>query len=116
MRKTGPTNQNLINLIKELKTVSIKNKVPLWKRIATELEKPTRKRRKVNIFHIEKNAKDGETIIIPGKVLATGELTKKVKVAALNFSEQAKNKIKDIITINELIKQNPKGKKIRIIG
>ena len=69
MKKSGPTNNVLKNLIVELKTLSIKNKVPLWKRIALELEKPARMRRQVNIARINQHIKDGETAIVPGKVL-----------------------------------------------
>lgn len=115
MKRTGPTNPELQSLIKDLKTLSITNKVNIWKRIATELEKPTRKRRKVNLFQIDKHAKSGETVIVPGKVLATGDLTKQVKVVAWSFSEQAQSKIKERITIQELMKSNPKGSKVRII-
>jgi large subunit ribosomal protein L18e len=109
------TNPELTKIIKELKTVSIKNQAKIWKRVATELEKPTRKRRHINLYQIEKLTKDGETIIVPGKVLGTGELSKQVKIAAWEFSEQAQSKIKNPLTIQSLIKENPKGRNIRII-
>jgi len=108
-----------MELISELKKNSIENKVPLWKRIATDLEKSSRKRRVVNIYKIDKYSKDGEIVIVPGKVLGTGELTKKVKVVAFNFSEEAYSKIKsngEALSIPELLKTNPKGKKVRILG
>mgnify|MGYP005838189623 CR=1 FL=1 len=109
----------LTQLVKELKKNSIENNVKIWKRVATDLEKPTRRRREVNIYSIDQNAEKNETIIVPGKVLGTGELSKKVVVAAFNFSESAYNKIKEkgeAITIQELVKRNPKGEKVRIIG
>lgn len=116
-KRTGPQNPELVSLIKELKTLSNKEKVKLWKRIASDLEKSTRKRRKVNIYRINKHTKEGETAIIPGKVLSLGDLTKKITIAAYQFSEAAKSKLaNNAITISELIKTNPKGKKIRIIG
>ncbi len=116
MKKTGPTNPELQHLIKELKKSSMQNKAPIWKRIALELEKPTRRRVSVNLYHIDKYCENGDTIVVPGKVLATGELTKQVKVAAWSFSEQASSKIKDAISIHDLLKENPKGKNMRIIG
>ena len=115
MKISGPTNPNLQSLIKELKTCSITNKVNIWKRIATELEKSTRNRRKVNIHQIQKHSNDGETVLVPGKVLSMGTLTKQVKVAAWAFSEEATKKIKDSTSINQLMKDNPKGSKVRII-
>lgn len=118
-KRTGPENPELINLIYELKQLSYKQKVNIWKRIAEELERPTRKRRIVNLEKINRVCKDNESIIVPGKVLASGELDKKIIIAAFQFSEQALNKINEkgkALTIQELIKQNPKGSKLRIIG
>tara|TARA_Y100000310_G_scaffold250395_1_gene256600 strand:+ start:4140 stop:4490 length:351 start_codon:yes stop_codon:yes gene_type:complete len=116
MKRTGPTNEYTRNLIQELKKHSASQKTNFWKSIATNLEKSTRQRRKVNLSKIEKHAKDNETIIVPGKVLGTGSLTKKVTIAAFQFSDSAKNKVKDHLTIHQLMKKNPTGKGVRIIG
>ncbi len=118
-KRTGPTNEYLASLIRNLKKLSIEKNVKIWKAIALELEKPTRKRRVVNLERINRVCNDNETIIVPGKVLATGDLTKKLKIAAFSFSEQALNKINKhskAITIEQLMKENPKGSKTRIIG
>jgi len=119
VKRTGPTNPNLKELIHSLKKLSLEKKVKIWKRIALDLEKPTRQRRQVNIYNINKSTKDNEIAIIPGKVLSDGELTKKITVAALNFSEKAKEKINKAgkaISIQDLMKENPQGKNTRIIG
>ena len=113
-------NEKLESLIKELKKKSIVEEVKIWKRIATDLEKPSRNRRVVNLYKIDLNAKDNETIIVPGKVLATGDLNKKVTIAAYEISKQAEDKIKNsgskVVSIMELIQKNPKGNKVRILG
>ncbi|MFP4645301.1 MAG: 50S ribosomal protein L18e [Candidatus Woesearchaeota archaeon] len=113
-------NDYVEELIKELKTLAIKEEKPLWKRIATELEKPTRQKREVNIFKIEKFARDGETVIVPGKVLGSGAINKKVTVAALNFSDSARDKILskkgDALSIQALMEKNPGAENIRIMG
>ena len=116
MKRTGPTNDNLRKLIIDLNNASKKLNVPLWSRIAFELNKPTRKRREVNLRQINSYINDGEIALVPGKVLGDGDLTKKAKVAAFRFSESAKAKIKDSLSIEELVKTNPKGKGVRIIG
>lgn len=119
MKRTGPTNPQLQSLIKELKTLAIKEDVKLWKRIAEDLEKPSRQRRQVNISRISRSAKEGEMVIVPGKVLGTGSLGNKLTVAAYTFSESAKAEISKngkAISIEQLMKDNPKGKKVRIIG
>jgi len=96
-----------------------KSKVALWKRIAEELEKPTRHMVAVNISKIDKVLREGETAIVPGKVLSVGKLSKKSIISALSFSEIAKAKIAQdggqAISIEELFKKNPKGSKVRII-
>ena len=111
--------EQLHELIKELKKNSIANDVKIWKRLAVDLERPTRIRREVNLYKLEKYAKANETVVVPGKVLGTGELTKKLSVAAFNFSDSAYAKIKEkgtAMSIMELMKNNPKGKKVRILG
>ena len=117
--RTGPTNENLRKLILELKMLSSKEKVNIWKRIAYELKRAKSTWRAVNISKINKYTKENESVIVPGKVLATGDLDHKVNVAAFNFSQSAEEKINKIgkaILIKDLIKQNPKGNGLRIIG
>lgn len=113
-------NEYMAKVIIDLKTLAIKNKVPLWKRIAVELERPTRQKREVNVFKLEKYSQDGDTIVVPGKILGTGNLTKKLTVAAISVSESAKEKILEakgkVISIEELMKNNPKGNKVKIMG
>ena len=117
--KTQKTNPQLTSLIQELKVLSNKENVKLWKRVAKDLEKSTRRHPSINIWKVDKYVKGNETALIPGKVLSKGDLTKKITIAALNFSKQAKEKINKkgkAITIKELIKENPKGSKVRIIA
>ncbi|HDM66908.1 MAG TPA: 50S ribosomal protein L18e [Thermoplasmatales archaeon] len=117
MRKTNPI---LIQLIHDLKKHAKENDAPIWKDIAERLERPSRNWAEVNLNRISRYIRDDETALIPGKVLSTGELTKKVPVAAWAFSEKAREKILKAggkcLTIQELMKQNPKGKNIRILG
>jgi large subunit ribosomal protein L18e len=114
------TNEHLRQLITDLRRHSSQQKTKLWKRIADDLEKSTRQRRVVNISRINRNTKENETIIVPGKVLGAGEVHHSVIVAAFSFSESAKERIQEAkgkcLTITELIKTNPKGKNVRIIG
>ncbi len=120
MTRTGPTNKILQNLIKKLKSESHQQKTAVWKRIADDLEKSTRLRRIVNLSRINRFTKENETIVIPGKVLGSGNLKHSLTVAAFAFSQSAREQIENVkgrcLTIQELIKQNPSGKNIRIIG
>jgi large subunit ribosomal protein L18e len=109
----------LMELIGSLKKLSIEREVNLWKRIASDLEKPTRIRREVNLYKLDRYCKENETVIVPGKVLGMGELNKKIHVAAFSFSQSAYDKINQkgtAFSIPELMKRNPSGKGVRILG
>ena len=118
-RHSNATNQYLIDLIQNLKKTAIEQKVNIWKAVATELEKPARIRRIINVDRINRVCNDKEVIVVPGKVLGTGDLNKSLTIAAFSFSESASQKINQkgkTLTIEELIKTNPKGSRVRIIG
>ena len=117
--KKGTTNPRLKSLIEDLKALSIKEKVNIWKRIASDLEKPSRSRRTVNLSRIARYTKENESVIVPGKVLGTVELNHKVNIAAFTVSKSALSKLQGkgtFMTIEELMQKNPKGKNLRIIG
>ncbi len=120
MKKTGPTNPVLKNLINDLKKKSIDQNANIWKRVALDLEKPTRKRRVVNLSRINRHTKKDEIIIVPGKVLGSGSLNHKLTISAFQFSDGAKEKIiksgAKIVPLKELSDKSPKDKRIRIIG
>ena len=119
-KRLKKTNSMLITLIQDLKKKSFENDAPIWKDIALRLEKPSRNWPVVNLNRIDKYIKENETALIPGKVLSSGNLTEKVDIAAWSFSEKSKEKIKKAggkhMSIEELVKNNPKGEDIRILG
>ncbi|MEM4248519.1 MAG: 50S ribosomal protein L18e [Candidatus Nanoarchaeia archaeon] len=116
MKRTGPSNPILKKTIAELK----KQDANLWQRLAIELERATRKRREVNLSKLERFAVAGDTILVPGKVLGAGVLKKRLNVAAWSFSEGAAAAIKkaggSTLTISELVKKNPKGTGVKVLG
>ncbi len=113
-------NTELVNLIKELKLNARNNNARIWKAIAERLEKPDSRYAEVNVSRIQRYATEGEFIIVPGKVLGSGILNKKVTVAAWQFSKSAETKIKkaggEALEIRQIMDKNPKGSNIRIIG
>ncbi len=119
-KRTGTTNPILEKLINELKKRSNEQSVNLWKRIAIDLEKPTRQRRVVNLSSISRYAKDNDVVVVAGKVLGAGNLVHKLTISAFQFSNGAKEKIEKagskIVPLLELSKDNPSGKGIKILG
>jgi len=119
-KRTGPTNPHLNNLIVELKKKAIVESSPFWKRLAYDLEMPTRKRRIVNLSRINRFTKDNEVVVVPGKVLGSGLIDHKVTIAAFSFSDGAVDKLKkqncDMMSISDLLQKNVKTSDIRILG
>ena len=97
---------------------SVRNNVK-WIDIARILAAPSRRRIRKNLFEIDKATTAGDTVLIPGKVLSVGDLTKKIRIVALSFSESVKDKAKktktELVTILEEIKKNPKREGIKIL-
>ena len=120
MKRTGPSNFVLLGLIQELKKKSIEQSSGIWNRIATDLEKPTRQRRVVNLSSLSRYTKENEVVVVPGKVLGAGSINHKLTISAFQYSDGAKEKLEKagakIVTLTELSKNNPTGKGIRIIG
>ena len=107
-------------LISELKKKSIVDSSPFWKRLAVDLERPARNQRVVNLSRLNRYTKENETVVVPGKVLASGEIGHKLTIAAFSFSTGAVEKLKrqncEMLLIGDLMKKNPKTSDIRIIG
>jgi large subunit ribosomal protein L18e len=121
MKKTTEkkSNPRLMHLIVTLKDASRTNEANIWREIAKRLDSPRKNYAEVNISKINRYANEGETILVPGKVLGSGVLDLPVKVAALNFSEAAVSKITGAngtcMSIEELLRDNPKGSRVRIL-
>ena len=102
-----------------VETITYAKKHKAWLRVADRLAGPRRIRTAINLDQIERESKDGETVVIPGKVLGEGNVNKKLRIVAWNFSESAMKKLKEkkceAIMISEEIKNNPEGKGMRII-
>jgi len=108
-------NQVLVSLVESL----LKSQKPIWKRVAYELSGPRRRKVEVNLSKIEDYAEDEMTVLVPGKVLGSGTISKKVTVAAFSFSQTAKRLISEnggkAISIESLHKSNPDGRGVVIL-
>ena len=68
VKRTGPRNYQTQSIIAEIEPKAHESR--FWKRIVQDLKKPSRQKRVINVYKIDKYAKEGETIIVPGKVLS----------------------------------------------
>ncbi len=100
-----------------VETIVLAKKNPKWMDVASILAGPKKKMKNLNVGELEKFS--SEKIVVCGKILSEGEITKKVKVAALDFSEKAKEKLKkagcETKTILEEINDNKEAKGVLIL-
>ena len=120
MRKINKTNQHLVELIQDLKRSAYENGAPIWRDVAERLMKPSKNWAEVNISRIARNVKKNEVVLVPGKLLGSGDIDMAVTVVAYRASASAVGKITGaggrVITIPELMEENPKGTGVRIMG
>lgn len=102
-----------------VKTIIYAKKNEAWIGIAGILSGPRRKNVNMNLDDLNKEAKSGETIVVPGKVLSLGNMDKKTNIVALSFSVVAREKILKsggkTLSILEEIKKNPEAKNVKIL-
>jgi len=120
VKKTRATNPQLVELDRFLRKQSREKDVNIWKDIAERLSKPRRNRIAVNLSRLNRHTKRNEIVAVAGKVLAAGEISHPITVAAFAFSETARQKIVAVngkcVSFSDLVKKNPKGSNVRIIG
>ena len=116
-RKSNPV---LVELIGALRNAGRTNQAPLWRDIASRLERPSRNWAQVNVSKIDAHVGEGEHAVVPGKLLGSGEVSRAVTVIAYSASASAKAKIAKaggkVLTLPEGVKSFPKGQNCRIIG
>lgn len=104
-------------VVSQTLALALKNKG--WLKVAKIISSSRRKYSSINLSDIDKNTKEGDTIVIVGKVLGAGELTKRIRICSFGCSKQALDKLKkikaEVVTIEEEIKKNPKGEGLKIL-
>ena len=107
-RKTNPELVETIELAKK------HNLLDLGKKLSGS----TRKQAKVNLEDLSKQ--EGHKFLVIGGVLGKGEISKKIEISALGFSESAKEKLKkkgcEIKTIKQEIKHNHELKGVKVLN
>ena len=119
-RNNTKTNPGLVTLIGDLKAQTRANGAPLWRDVALRLEKSRSNWAEPNLSRLSRFAADEKLILVPGKLLGSGDVEGKPSVAAYSVSAGARTKIEGaggrVLTIRELMKENPEGKEVRILG
>ena len=114
------TNQVVIRMASDLKKASTKNDAPIWRKLAEYALKPSIARRDINLNRIAQLTKDNDTVVFPGKVLGTGNISHKITLYSFSISDSAANKIIEnggkLISYSKLIEENPTGRGVVLLG
>jgi len=94
-------------------------KAPVWSVASELLRRSASSKVEVNLGRISRVAKEGEAIFVPGKVLGSGLIDKKVTVGAFTFSTSAKSKILatggSALTVDQFVKKFPDGSGVKLV-
>lgn len=112
-RTRNKTNPQIIEIVR----LALKQKA--WHTIAQAVSNSTKNYSSVNLKEIERQTKMGDIVIVIGKVLSSGNLTKKIRICSLGISKEAREKLKEskseFASIADEIKKNPKAEGIKLI-
>lgn len=113
-------NPELHRVVVELRRAARAHAAPIWSAVADRLERARHQTTPVNVGHLERLAEAEETVVVPGKLLADGPLSKALTVAAYSYSSGARAKVRaaggTALTLSQLIEAKPDGAGVRLLG
>lgn len=113
------SNKILRNQAVMLERLGRKEKIGVWKDAATYLSASTQNETLVNVARLARADSGDSPLLVPGKVLGSGPLEKKIVVGAFSFSAAARKKIEsaggEALTIEEFVKRFPDGSGVRLV-
>ncbi|MGD0477020.1 MAG: 50S ribosomal protein L18e [Nitrososphaerales archaeon] len=94
-------------------------KAPIWTVAAELLSRPEGTRVEVNLGKVSRMAEEGQAFFVPGKVLGTGIVDKKLVVGAFSFSASARSKLEAVggsaLSVEQFLKKYPEGSGVRLV-
>ncbi|MGA8542917.1 MAG: 50S ribosomal protein L18e [Thermoplasmata archaeon] len=113
-------NPELHRVVVELRRAAHAHAAPIWGAVADRLERARHQGTPVNVGHLERLAEAEEWVVVPGKLLADGPLSKPLTVGALSYSSEARTKVHaaggTALSISELLKARPDGTGVRLLA
>lgn len=114
------TNQGLVATIDQLKEQSRETGAALWRDVATRLSKSRSNWAQPNLSRLSRYAPEDSTVVVPGKLLGSGDVVGSPTVAAYSVSAGARAKIEQaggtVMSLDELMSKNPEGKGVFLLG
>jgi large subunit ribosomal protein L18e len=91
----------------------------IWHSASKLLGRSVASKVEVNVGRISRTATEGEVLFVPGKVLGSGRIEKKVIVGAFSFSAAARSKILasggSALSVEQFVRAYPKGSGVRLV-
>ncbi|MCS7116776.1 MAG: 50S ribosomal protein L18e [Nitrososphaerota archaeon] len=113
-------NPILTETIFRLRKASSKGRYKIWEVAAEYLSKHRSRRPCVNIGKISRLTKEGDRVLVPGRVLGGGVIDHGIIIGAYSFTESAKRKILkaggEALHILEFVEKYPDGSGVILIG
>ncbi len=119
-KPTRKTNQSLVDVIGQLKEKSRETGSLLWRDVAKRLNRSRSNWAQPNLSRLSRYAPEDQTVLVPGKLLGSGEVERSHVIAAYSVSTGARDKIEAaggrVMTLGELMNENPDGSEVFILG
>jgi large subunit ribosomal protein L18e len=119
-RSVRKENPELLRLIVELRRAERAHHAAIWGAVADRLERARHQTTPVNVGHLDRLTRDADTVVVPGKLLAEGPISKRITVAAFSYSAEARRKIHAAggaaVSVHELLKSKPDGAGVRLLA
>ena len=96
-----------------------KEKAAIWKEASETLLTTSSRRVEVNLGHLSGIVSKATAVLVPGKVLGSGLLTRKLVVGAYSYSGAARKKIEVAgglaLGVQDFVKKYPKGSGVLLV-
>jgi large subunit ribosomal protein L18e len=116
--KITKANKVLRSAIVLLERKARSGNIGIWREAARYLSSGTVTWPEVNVARLARIG-DASAVFVPGKVLGTGNLEKKLDVGAFSFSASARSKIEGAggkaLTIEDFVKKYPEGSGVALV-
>jgi len=120
LRSIRKENPELVHALLELRRAAKHHDAPIWGTVASKLARPRHAVDPVNVGHLDRLSGPHDTVVVPGKLLADGRITKPLTVAAFHYSKGAREKIQraggTALALHELLKAKPTGTGVHIVA
>ena len=121
MKRTGPTNSNTRQMLVHVHKHAKASKQNVYNTLFEIMSMSSRGRAEVNLHHLNEMGEKhkDKILVVPGIVLAKGDITMPLEIAAFRFSGSAKQKITQAKgkawTLGQLVENKVPGSKIILV-